>query len=147
MRIKQLGGPGNVGFRAEDQKGWLTAAVAMTEGLAYPVDEVNLADDGSYDRILTNAVPSVANFYVIALETVLINQRCHVQLSGVVEAVSDGILATVGLSATIDAAGELVVAPTTAGTRIFAKNLEVTTADNLHSFVFEGYGFALDAVT
>ena len=140
MQIKNLGGPGNVGFKPRDQKGWVTAFVAMTKGIAYPIDEVLLADDLGYDTILDTAVPTLTNMYVVALEDCAITERCHVQISGKVQMVSNGILATVGLQCTIDSDGEAIVVPTTAGTRCFAKNLEVTTADALYWFNFFGAG-------
>jgi hypothetical protein len=140
MRIKTLGGPGNVGFRQEDQKAWVTATVAMTKGFAYIIDEVNLADDMSYDRITNVGVPTLTNFMVVALENCAITGRCHVMISGRCEMISDASLGTVGTACSIDSAGEAIAVPTAAGTRCFAKNLEATTANELDWFNFDGYG-------
>ena len=141
MRIKNLGGPGNVGFRPEDQKGWVTAAVAMTKGIAYPIDEVNLSADMSYDTILTTGVPTLTNMFVVALEDAAITERCHVMISGRCEMISNASLGTVGTQCSIDTDGEAIAVPTAAGTRCFAKNLEATTLNTLGWFNFDGDGF------
>lgn len=141
MRIKNLGGPGNGGFKPEDQKGWLTAKVAMTKGYCYPIDEVNLGSDFSYIQTATaTAAPTLTNAFVLALEDAAVDELCHVMISGQAEMISVAILGTVGISCSLDSDGKAVVMATTVDTRCFAKNLEVTAAGGLFRFNFDGHG-------